>query len=74
MAETLFEQEAYFLQIDSHCRFIPGWDDEMIAMLRQVEQKSPRPILSSYPPPYSPGEDEEASKKRYVSRLIFREF
>lgn len=74
MAETLFEQEVYFLQIDSHCRFIPGWDDEMIAMLRQLQPKSARPILSSYPPPYRPGEDEEASKKHYVSRLIFREF
>ncbi|KLG05256.1 glycosyltransferase [Enterobacter cloacae subsp. cloacae] len=73
-AETLFEQEAYFLQIDSHCRFIPHWDNEMIAMLRQLTRKSTRPILTSYPPPYSPGEKEEASKKRYVSRLIFREF
>ncbi|MBS1203456.1 MAG: glycosyltransferase [Proteobacteria bacterium] len=74
MAETLYEQEAWFLQIDSHCRFIPNWDNEMIAMLRQVEHKSERSILSSYPPSYCPGEDEEASKKRYVSRLIFREF
>lgn len=74
LAESLFEGEDYFLQIDSHCRFIPGWDSEMMAMLHTLEEKCSRPILSSYPPAFVPGEDEEASKKRYVSRLIFREF
>ncbi|WP_336983043.1 MULTISPECIES: GlcNAc-transferase family protein [unclassified Cedecea] len=74
LAESLFEAADYFLQIDSHCRFIPGWDNEMITTLRQLAATSPRPVLSSYPPAFVPGEDEEASKKRYVSRLIFREF
>ncbi|MGD8107634.1 GlcNAc-transferase family protein [Pantoea sp. FN0302] len=74
LAETLFENERYFLQIDSHCRFIPDWDNEMTAMLRQLQTTSPRPIISSYPPAYKPGDDEEASKKTYVSRLIFREY
>ncbi|MCT4715759.1 UDP-N-acetylglucosamine-transferase [Enterobacteriaceae bacterium H18W14] len=74
LSETLFEEERYFLQIDSHCRFISCWDSEMIAMLHSLQSRSPLPILSSYPPPYCPGEDEEASKKTYVSRLIFREF
>lgn len=74
LAETLFENERYFLQIDSHCRFIPDWDNEMIALLRQVKMRSPRPIISSYPPAYTPGDNEEASKKTYVSRLIFREY
>lgn len=46
----------------------------MIAMLTQLQSRSPRPIISTYPPAYTPREDEEASKKQYVSRLIFREF
>lgn len=74
LAETQFENEDYFLQIDSHCRFSPSWDREMIAMLHQLQQRSPLPIISAYPPGYKPGEDEEASKKTYVSRLIFREY
>lgn len=74
LAEMLFENESHFLQIDSHCRFTPYWDEEMIAMLHQLRAKSALPIISSYPPAYSPGEDEEASKKAYVSRLIFREY
>ncbi|WP_435946888.1 GlcNAc-transferase family protein [Dryocola sp. BD586] len=74
LSESLFEEERYFLQIDSHCRFISCWDSEMRAMLHSLQSRSARPVLSSYPPPYQPGEDEEASKKSYVSRLIFREF
>lgn len=46
------------LQIDSHCRFIPHWDHEMIAMLDSLRAESPKPILSSYPPAYEPGENE----------------
>jgi len=74
LAESLYEETDYFLQIDSHCRFIVGWDREMIVILNQLEAKSSRPVLSSYPPAFVPGENEEASKKHYVSRLIFREF
>ncbi|AHK21781.1 GlcNAc-transferase family protein [Yersinia similis] len=72
MAETLFQDEAFFLQIDSHCRFIPHWDHEMIAMLDSLRTESPKPILSSYPPAYEPGENE--IRKDYVSRMIFNLF
>lgn len=74
LAEKLFNNETYFLQIDSHCRFIPRWDSEMIAMLQQLRTTSALPIISSYPPAYSPGEGEEESKKSYVSRLVFNEY
>ncbi|MGQ8775459.1 GlcNAc-transferase family protein [Serratia sp. NA_112.1] len=74
LAETLFDNESYFLQIDSHCRFIPNWDEEMIAMLRQLQATSPLPIISSYPPAYTPGDNEEASKISSVTRLLFRAY
>jgi SAM-dependent methyltransferase len=44
--------EDYVLQIDSHSRFAPGWDDALLAMLRSCP--SPRPVLSSYPISYLP--------------------
>ncbi|MCI1680714.1 MAG: UDP-N-acetylglucosamine-transferase [Ewingella americana] len=72
MAEGLFADQDYFLQIDSHCRFIPDWDREMVAMLNSLRGKSPRPVLSSYPPGYVPGEDED--RKTYVSRLTTKSF
>ena len=46
----LRRDEDYVLQIDSHMRFEPGWDDAFIAMLQRCP--SPRPVLSSYPVPY----------------------
>ena len=72
MAETRFEDEDYFLQVDSHCRFIEHWDEEMINTVEQLRSMSPKPVLSTYPPPYDPDNTEE--RKRYISRLIFREF
>ncbi|MGQ8776513.1 GlcNAc-transferase family protein [Serratia sp. NA_112.1] len=70
--EKRYQQETYFLQIDSHCRFIPSWDSKMIAMLEGLREQSPYPVLSSYPPGYTPGEDED--RKDYVSRLVFNGF
>lgn len=71
-AETLFDGEDFFLQIDSHCRFLEGWDREMIAMWRQLTAKSAKPVLTAYPPPYQP--DEDGPRATHVSRLLFREF
>ncbi|PKH20869.1 glycosyltransferase [Enterobacterales bacterium CwR94] len=70
--ETRYQHEDYFLQIDSHCRFTPHWDSAMIEMLESLRPQSANPVLSSYPPAYVPGEDEE--RKTYVSRLTFNGF
>lgn len=72
LAETRFRHEDYFLQIDSHCRFVHHWDLKMIAMLRSLLPQSPRPVLSAYPPGYQPGDDEQ--RQKFVNRMIFREF
>lgn len=72
LAETRFGDEDYFLQIDSHCRFIPQWDVKMITLLSSLLSQSPRPLLSAYPPGYQPGEDEQ--RQNFVNRMIFREF
>ena len=52
--QTLYQGETYTMQIDSHHRFIPHWDTELIYMMSQVD--SPKPILTTYGAPYSPGE------------------
>ena len=74
LSETCYREENYFLQVDSHSRFITGWDQQMIAMLEALTSLSELPILSAYPPGYQPGDDEPKSKQRSVSRMIFREF
>jgi hypothetical protein len=48
----LFQDEDYFLQVDSHMRFAPGWDVSLIDMLARCP--SDKPVLSTYPIPYTP--------------------
>lgn len=50
----LWQGEQWFLQIDSHCRFIQGWDTKLIRMMGQTG--SPKPILSTYANAFTPRE------------------
>lgn len=50
--QSLWQGEDYYLQIDSHMRFVPGWDELLIAMLAQCA--SPKPVLSTYPLTFTP--------------------
>lgn len=52
----LWQGEAWFLQVDSHCRFAAGWDRRMIEMAAGLVEKamSPKPILSTYAAPFTP--------------------
>ena len=43
----LYENEEYFMQIDSHTRFTENWDTKLINMLKQCD--SNKPILTYYP-------------------------
>lgn len=52
IAHGLREDEQYVLQVDSHMRFHRGWDDQLLRLLDACP--SPRPVLSTYPPPYEP--------------------
>jgi len=50
--QSLYEEEDYTLQIDSHHRFADAWDSALIAMLKAVNR--PKPILTSYAPAFDP--------------------
>ena len=52
----LWRGEAWYLQIDSHCRFASGWDEALIEMARWTG--SAKPVLSTYPPPFTPSGNE----------------
>ena len=66
MTQTLFEDQDYVLMIDSHMRFIPNWDTELIAELARCA--SPKAFLSTYPPGYKPPNDLEKNPKPIVMR------
>ena len=47
--ERLYKNELYYLQIDSHSRFVEGWDNELVDMLGQLRANS---VISTYPKGY----------------------
>jgi len=53
--QQLYEGEMYTLQIDSHMRFAPNWDTEMIGMVKQLQEMGiPKPLLTSYVSSFDP--------------------
>lgn len=55
-----YNGEEYYLQLDSHHRFVENWDVECIKMIKQLQKKGhEKPLLTSYIPSYNPQNDPE---------------
>ena len=55
-----YNNEEYTLQLDSHHRFIEGWDSECISMIKQLQEKGhQKPLLTSYISSFDPDNDPE---------------
>ena len=54
-----WDGEQFFLQIDSHHRFVPDWDARLLALAQR--SGAAKPLLSSYGAPYDPGVDAPAA-------------
>ena len=54
LAQELWAEEEYYLQLDAHMRFAPGWDDALVQWLHQAEAEHPgsKAVISTYPPGY----------------------
>jgi hypothetical protein len=50
IAFSLYNDQDYLLQIDSHTLFDQGWDEILIQQHRQLQSSHPRPVISTYPP------------------------
>jgi len=58
LIQQLYEGEDYTLQIDSHMRFAPNWDDELIKMIKQLQKKGyKKPLLTGYVSSFDPDND-----------------
>mmetsp|Transcript_11651 Transcript_11651/g.25530 ORF Transcript_11651/g.25530 Transcript_11651/m.25530 type:complete len:737 (+) Transcript_11651:75-2285(+) len=53
LAQTLHRGEDYVLQIDSHMRFRPNWDEYLVQQLNKTKCPD-KALLTSYPPGYEP--------------------
>lgn len=52
LVQKLWEGEEFTLQVDSHMRFEPGWDETLLDMWKACGRK--KAILTCYPPGYTP--------------------
>lgn len=55
--QQMYAGEDYTMQLDSHHRFVEGWDDVAIDMLEALRAKSPKPLLTAYIPSFDPEDD-----------------
>lgn len=49
LCSTLYKNETYFLQIDSHTKFSHHWDEKFIHMYQYLQTISAKPVISYYP-------------------------
>lgn len=69
-----YDDEEYTLQLDSHHRFIEGWDTELIAMHRHLKSKGhEKPLITSYAPSYNPNNDP-AERTPHPYKMNFDRF
>lgn len=58
--QQLYNGEKYTLQLDSHHRFVEGWDTLLIKMLKDLQKAGhKKPLLTAYLPSYEPANDPQ---------------
>ena len=58
LLQQQYDDEKYTLQLDSHHRFIPNWDEELIMEFKRLQEKGyPKPMLTGYLPSFEPSDD-----------------
>lgn len=66
LAQTLWQGEEFFLQIDSHMRFEPDWDEHLFEQWQTTNDA--RALLSSYPAAYEPPDTRHPCVTRMVAK------
>jgi hypothetical protein len=74
LCTTLFNDQDYFFQIDSHTLFEPNWDATCIRMLEEIKENTPSEdvVISHYPPGYE--DHKKADKNKNVVDTICQSF
>lgn len=60
LIQKLYDNEEYTLMLDSHHRFVKGWDTILIKMYNDLKSKGYlKPIITAYLPAYTPISENE---------------
>ena len=68
--QKMWKGEEWTLQIDSHHRFLKGWDTKLIEMAEMVEVE--KPIITSYAGMYSPKDNKKINEEPF--RMVGKKF
>lgn len=49
LAASHFKGQDFFMQIDAHSTFAPGWDTTLVSMWQKTRKCSAKPVISNYP-------------------------
>ncbi len=64
LLQQQFDDEEYTLQLDSHHRFAPNWDEECIAMIKNLQEAGwEKPLLTAYIPSYNPDREPDGREQ-----------
>lgn len=70
--QQYYNNETYTLQIDSHHRFIKGWDTKLINMYIQLQSSGyKKPLITAYPPNYDPITEYRSNS---IDMIVFDHF
>lgn len=73
IAFSLYNDQTYLLQIDSHTLFDQGWDETLIQQLQQLKSTHPQPVVSTYPPGFKfDAQGRAVADEPAKSKEIFR--
>lgn len=69
-----YSGEKYTLQLDSHHRFIEGWDSKLVGMIEDLQADGyNKPLLTGYIPSYNPDNDPQ-ERVQVPWRMVFDRF
>lgn len=72
--QQVYGGEDYTLQLDSHHRFVPDWDEISVNMLESLRSDDcPKPLLTGYIPSFNP-ENDPAARINHAWKMDFDRF
>lgn len=58
--QNIWDNETYYLQLDSHHRFTKDWDNTLVKMLKSLQKKGhKKPLITAYLPSYDPSNESK---------------
>jgi len=65
LIQPLWKGEKWTMQLDSHHRFAENWDTDIIGMMNDLKDESPKAILGSYAGMYEPETNKKLNIEPY---------